>query len=169
VLLLSPKFFSSPWSDSGDRCLHLGELIHGVLFIPSCPGYTGLTGASHLWDLPPVNCLTRVSLGLGAAGKFLVYLELFWLALCRVFLPCRLCFRGVFVPGPREVAEALWNSCCAPAVATGLTDSVHRSDWCHRSDRRRPSISPEQHRQQAVQVSAVRVGVFWLGRLFVGS
>jgi hypothetical protein len=38
-----------------------------VLFIPSCPGYTGLTGASHLWDLPRVNCLTRVSLGLSAA------------------------------------------------------------------------------------------------------
>jgi hypothetical protein len=39
-----------------------------VLFIPSCPGYTGLTGASYMWDLPRVNCLTRVSLGLGAAG-----------------------------------------------------------------------------------------------------
>jgi hypothetical protein len=38
---------------------------------------TGLTGASHLWDLPRVNCLTRVSLGLGAAGQFLVCLELF--------------------------------------------------------------------------------------------
>jgi hypothetical protein len=38
---------------------------------------TGLTGASHLWDLPRVNCLTRVSLGLGAAGQFLVSLELF--------------------------------------------------------------------------------------------
>jgi hypothetical protein len=25
------------------------------------------------------------------------------------------------------------------------------------------------HRQQVVQVSVVRVGVFWLGRLFVGS
>jgi hypothetical protein len=62
-----------------------------VLFIPSCPGYTGLTGAldrltgaldrltgvSHLWDLPRVNFLTCVSLGLGAAGQFLVCLELF--------------------------------------------------------------------------------------------
>jgi hypothetical protein len=38
---------------------------------------TGLTGASHLWDLPRVNCLTRVSLGLGAAGLFLVFFELF--------------------------------------------------------------------------------------------
>jgi hypothetical protein len=40
-----------------------------VLFIPSCPGYTGLTGAldrsdrcESLVDLPRVNCLTRVSL-----------------------------------------------------------------------------------------------------------
>jgi hypothetical protein len=37
---------------------------------------TGLTGASHLWDLARVNSLTRVSLGLGAAGQFLVCLEL---------------------------------------------------------------------------------------------
>jgi hypothetical protein len=55
--------------------------------------------------------------------------------LCRVFLPCRLCFGGVFVLGPREVNEALWNACCAAAAATGLTGTVHRSDWCHRSDR----------------------------------
>jgi hypothetical protein len=55
-----------------------------VLFIPSYPGYTSLIGAldqsggaSHLWFLPRVNCLTRVSLGLGAAGQFLVCLELF--------------------------------------------------------------------------------------------
>jgi hypothetical protein len=42
---------------------------------------------------------------------------------------------GAFVPGPREVTEALWNTCCAPAVATDLTGSVHRSNRCHRSDR----------------------------------
>jgi hypothetical protein len=48
-----------------------------VLFIPSYPDYTGLTGASLLWDLPRVNYLTRVSLGLGATGQFLVCLELF--------------------------------------------------------------------------------------------
>jgi hypothetical protein len=55
-----------------------------VLFIPSCPDYIGLTGAldrsdraSLLWELPRVNCLTRVSLGLGAAGQFFVFLELF--------------------------------------------------------------------------------------------
>jgi hypothetical protein len=32
---------------------------------------------SHLWDLPRVNCLTHVSLGLGAAGQSSVSLELF--------------------------------------------------------------------------------------------
>jgi hypothetical protein len=41
---------------------------------------------------------------------------------------------SVFVPGPREVIEALWNICCAAVVATSLTGSVHRSDRCHRSD-----------------------------------
>jgi hypothetical protein len=49
-------------------------------------------------------------------------------------------FWGVFVPGPREVTEAFWNACCAAAIATGLTGSVNRSDRCHQSDRRRPSI-----------------------------
>jgi hypothetical protein len=38
---------------------------------------TGLTGVGHLWNLARVNCLTRVSFGRGAAGEFLVYLELF--------------------------------------------------------------------------------------------
>jgi hypothetical protein len=52
--------------------------------------------ASHLWDLPRVNCLTRVSLGIGVAGLFLVCLELFCYILCRVFLSCSLCFGGVF-------------------------------------------------------------------------
>jgi hypothetical protein len=37
---------------------------------------------------------------------------------------------GVFVPGPREVTEALWNACCAAAAATGLTSAGHRSDRC---------------------------------------
>jgi hypothetical protein len=39
------------------------------------------------------------------------------------------------VRGPREVTEALWNICCAAAVATSLTGSFHRSEWCHQSDR----------------------------------
>jgi hypothetical protein len=62
--------------------------------------------------------------------------------LCRFFLPCRLCFWGVFVPGPREVTEAFWNACCVAVVATGLTGSAHRLTGVtgltgagHRSDR----------------------------------
>jgi hypothetical protein len=87
--------------------------------------------------------------------------------LCVGFSFCAGCVLGVFlVPGPREVAEAVWNTCCVAAVATGLTGSVHQSDR-HRFDRRRPSVSPVQ--QQPVQASAVRVCVFWLRRLFAGS
>jgi hypothetical protein len=77
-----------------------------------------------------VNCLTHLSLGRGAAGQFLVCLGLFCMALCRVFLPYRLCFGSVLVLGPRKVTKALWNTCCAAAVATGLTGSVHRSGRC---------------------------------------
>jgi hypothetical protein len=81
-----------------------------------------------------------VSLGYVGAGRFLAVLEVFLLALCRVLLPCRLCFEGVFVRGPREVIKGLWNICCAAVVATGLTGSVHQSDRYHRSDRHRPSV-----------------------------
>jgi hypothetical protein len=62
-----------------------------VMFIPSCLGTTGLTGAldqsdrcggvSPLWDLSRVMCLTRVSLGRVGAGQFLAGLEVFCLAL----------------------------------------------------------------------------------------
>jgi hypothetical protein len=95
---------------------------------------TSLTSVCDLLDLPRVNCLTHVPLGHGAASQFLVCLELFCKALCRVFLPCGLCFGSALVPGPRGVTEALWNTCAA-AIATGLTGSVHQSDRCHRSDR----------------------------------
>jgi hypothetical protein len=101
---------------------------------------TGLTGVCLSWDLPRVSALTRVFLGRGVADLFLVCLELFCSVLCRVFLPCRFCFGGVLVPGPRGVTEALWNICCAAAFATDLTGSVHRSDGCHRFGRRRPSV-----------------------------
>jgi hypothetical protein len=43
-----------------------------------------------------------VSLGCIGVGQFLAVLEVFWLALCRVLLPCRLSFEGVFVPGPEK-------------------------------------------------------------------
>jgi hypothetical protein len=136
-----------------------------VPFIPSCPGLTGLTGVCDRsdWCMPLVGfasgeLLDSCVFGSWCCCQFLVCLELFCEALCRVFLLCRLCFGSVLVPGPREVTEALWNTCCAAVVATGLTGPVHRSDRCHR-----------QHRQQAVQVSVVRAVEFWLGRLFVGS
>jgi hypothetical protein len=87
-----------------------------------------------------VICMIRVSFGCVVAGQFLAGLELFCLTLWKVLLPFRLCFGGVFVPGPRGVTEASWNVCCATAVATDLTGSVHWSDKCHRSDRRRPSV-----------------------------
>jgi hypothetical protein len=66
------------------------------MFILSCPGYTGLTGVRHLWDLPRVNCLTRVSLGHGAAGQFLVCLELF-ARFCVGFSFRAGCVLGVFL------------------------------------------------------------------------
>jgi hypothetical protein len=49
-----------------------------------------------------------VFLGCAGASQFLAVLEVFWLALCRVLLPCRF-FGGVFVPRPGEVTEALWT------------------------------------------------------------
>jgi hypothetical protein len=44
VFLLSPMSCANPCSEKGDRDLDLGELTRGLLFIPSCPGLTGLTG-----------------------------------------------------------------------------------------------------------------------------
>jgi hypothetical protein len=49
-----------------------------VLFITS---YPGVTSVCLVWDLPRVNCLTRVSLGRVVAGKFLAVLEVFCLDL----------------------------------------------------------------------------------------
>jgi hypothetical protein len=112
VFLLSPKSCSDPWSESGDRELDL-ELTRGFRSSRTAqvtPVWlvllTGLTSLSPLWDLPRVSCLIRVSLGCVGARQLLAVLEVFWLVLCRVLLPCRLCFGGVFVPRPRKVTEA---------------------------------------------------------------
>jgi hypothetical protein len=92
VSLLSPKSCAKPWSDSGDRELDFGELTHrfgrlgvgfwGVdpqmLFIPSCPGVTGLTGASPWWIL---SRGVRVDWSRGPASQFWACLEL----VCLVF------------------------------------------------------------------------------------
>jgi hypothetical protein len=58
--------------------------------------WTGLTGVSHLWDLPRVNCLTRVSLGLGAAGQFLSVWSCF-VRCCVGFSFRASCVLGVFL------------------------------------------------------------------------
>jgi hypothetical protein len=50
VFLLSPKSCLDPWSESGDRELDLEDFDPRVLFIPSCPGVTSLTGASDRPD-----------------------------------------------------------------------------------------------------------------------
>jgi hypothetical protein len=57
---------------------------------------TDLTGVGYFWDLPRVNCLTHVSLGRGAAGQYLVYLELFCLV-CVGFSFRVGCVVGVFL------------------------------------------------------------------------
>jgi hypothetical protein len=48
VFLLSPKSCLDPWSESGDG---FGGVDPRVLFIPSYPGYTGLTDALNRSDL----------------------------------------------------------------------------------------------------------------------
>jgi hypothetical protein len=63
---------------------------------------TDLTGVCLLWDLPRVSSLSRVSLDRVGSGQFLAGLEVFCFASCRVFLPCRLCFRLSLFQGPEK-------------------------------------------------------------------
>jgi hypothetical protein len=78
-----PKVLFRSVERIGRSGVGFGGVDPRVLFIPSCPGYTGLTGAldwsdrCDLWDLPRVSCLIRVSLGRDVAGLFLICLELF--------------------------------------------------------------------------------------------
>jgi hypothetical protein len=113
-----------------------------VLFIPSCPGYTGLTGGLDRCE-PFVGFASSELLDSCVFGSWC-----FWsvLGLFGVVLLGRLCvgfsFRagcvlGVFLFPGLGVTEAFWNACCAAAVATGLTGTAYRSDRCHRSDRRK--------------------------------
>jgi hypothetical protein len=104
-----------------------------VLFIPSCPGYTGLTSALDWSD----RCEPFVGFALGELLNPCVFgLCWCWSILgcfgCVLlgFVKCKLCFGGVLVPRPREVTEALWNICCAATAATGLTGAGHLYDWC---------------------------------------
>jgi hypothetical protein len=112
-----------------------------VLFIPSCPDYTGLTGALDRSDRcePLVGFASGELLDSCVFGSWCCWsvLGLFGVVLLGFvsgFPSVQVVLWGVFVPGPREVTEALYNACCAAAVATGMTGAVHRSD------RRRPSV-----------------------------
>jgi hypothetical protein len=137
-----PKVLYESMERIGRSGVGFGGVDPRALFIPSCPGTTGLTGAPDWSDRcePLVGfirwttwilCLWAVLLLVNSWAVWCCFCSALW----RVLLPCRLCFGGVSVPGPREVIEALWNVCCATAVATDLTGSVHWSDRCHRSDR----------------------------------
>jgi hypothetical protein len=72
-----PKVLFGSVEQIGGSGVGFGGVDPRVLFIPSCPGLTSLTGVCLLWDLPRVSCLFRVSLGCVVAGQFLVSLELF--------------------------------------------------------------------------------------------
>jgi hypothetical protein len=108
-----------------------------VLFIPSCPGHTGpvlltsLTGASHLWDLTGLTGASHLCLWVLVLLVSSWFVWSWFVRFCVGFSFLAGCVLGVFfVLGPREVTEAFWNVCCAAAVATSLTSSVHRSDRC---------------------------------------
>jgi hypothetical protein len=71
VFLLPPKVLFESVERIGRSGVGFGGVDLRVLFIPSYPGTTGLTGVSPLWDLSQVICWTRVSLGRFGAGQFL--------------------------------------------------------------------------------------------------
>jgi hypothetical protein len=142
-----PKVLCESVERIGRSGVRFGGVDPWVLFIPSCPGLTGLTGATDRSD----RCKPLVGFSLGDLHDPCV----FWLCCCWSVLgrfgvilldfvegssSFQVVFWRCFVPGPRGVTEASWNVCCATAVATDLTGSVHWSDKCHRSDRRRPSV-----------------------------
>jgi hypothetical protein len=74
-----------------------------VLFISSCPGYIGLTGAldrsgrceSHV-GFASGELLDSCVFGSWCCWSVLGLFGVVLLGLCRVFLPCRLCFWGCF-------------------------------------------------------------------------
>jgi hypothetical protein len=113
-----------------------------VLFIPSCPGYTGLTGAPDRsnrcdprWVFARVNvcvcsllfCVPAVS-SLGQFGGRLGYLVLWGLSGSDRSDRSRLTgLTGV---------EPLSESCPVSPAGTGLTGGAHRSDRCWSVDSR---------------------------------
>jgi hypothetical protein len=60
VFLISLESCSSPWSDSGDQGLVLGELTRGLCSSPTVQAKTGLTGFPNRSDrFRPVGCRGR--------------------------------------------------------------------------------------------------------------
>jgi hypothetical protein len=72
-----PKVLFRSVEQTGRSGVGFGGVYPRVLFIPSCPGSTGLTGVRSLWDLPRLSCLIRVSLSCVVVGQFLASLKLF--------------------------------------------------------------------------------------------
>jgi hypothetical protein len=111
-----------------------------VLFIPCCPGYTGLTGALGRSDrCNPRWVFARVTSG---CVRCCPVLQLFrvWVSL-EVGWPVW-CFGGFqAVTGLTDASgltgvEPLNESCPVSPAGTGLTGSAHRSDRCWSVDSR---------------------------------
>jgi hypothetical protein len=112
-----------------------------VLFIPSCPGYTGLTGAldrsdrcNPWWVFARVNVCVCSLLSCAAAvlsldqfGGRLACLVLWGLSGCDRSPVCLTGMTGV---------EPLGESCPVSPAETGLTGGAHQSDRCWSVDSR---------------------------------
>jgi hypothetical protein len=141
VFLVSPKSCSSPWSDSGDRSLDLGELACGCCSSRAAQAtpvwpvlLTGLTGATLggfllRWTSGWVCCcpvlgLFRVWVSL-EVGWPVWWFEALWL--WPVWPVCCTGLTGVEpLSGSRQVSP----------VGTSLTSGVHQSDRCWSVDSR---------------------------------
>jgi hypothetical protein len=113
-----------------------------VLFIPSCPGYTGLTGALdrsdrcnprwvlawvNVWVCSLLSCVAVVS-SLGQFGGRLACLVLWGLSGLDRSNRC--------VSPVLTGVEPLSESCPVSPAGTGLTGGAHRSDRCWSVDSR---------------------------------
>jgi hypothetical protein len=105
-----------------------------VLFIPSCPGYTGLTGAldrsdrcNPRWFFARVNVWVCSLLSCVAVVSSLGLLEVGWPIWCLGGFRAVTGLTGV---------EPLSESCLVSPVGTDLTGGAHRSDRCWPVDSR---------------------------------
>jgi hypothetical protein len=93
-----PKVLFKSVERFGRSKFGFGGVDPRVLFIPSCPGYTGLTGALYRSDLGFASgeLLDSCVFGSWCCWSILGLFGVVLLGLCRVFLLCRLCFWGCF-------------------------------------------------------------------------